>query len=483
MNQKLLFPVVTLALGAAGGFFVGKGGKSEVTAAGTETASISRSSRSPSEMKVESRSSSSRGGSASEIFKMPGQTQRMQALLDYYSGLSPEQLAEEAKKLDSIDMPERIMASYILFGKWAETDPMSAMAFSDKMGFTGMFVKPTIMQSWASVDPTNAAKYYSENPGQFAMMGMFGGRGGSGGGPMGNGAASIIAGEWASQDPTAAMAWAKTLNGSEKGNAMSSIVSKVSQTDPDKAIALAATMEGEEKTRANRQIAESLGSKDWDKAQQFIAGLPVDEQDDARRRAFDGLAKENPQKAIEQLSSFTDPEQKNRATATVAEELSKENPGQAFELVISSPEEAQGDAMRSVMMNYARQDSSAALASIEKLPEGETRDRAVGTYVFATPSTNYAETFTLAESIKDEGDRQRAIGVSAAKWMTTDPDAAKAAVQQSTALSDDVKKRISEGGDFMRSMRDGGGFRGNRGGGEGGGAAGGAGGAPAAGGQ
>jgi hypothetical protein len=92
----------------------------------------------------------------------------------------------------------------------------------------------------------------------------------------------------------------------------------------------------------------------------------------------------------------------------------------------------------------------------------------------------------LAESIKDEGDRQRAIGVSAAKWMTTDPDAAKAAVQQSTALSDDVKKRISEGGDFMRSMRDGGGFRGNRGGGEGGGAAGGAGGAggaPAAGGQ
>jgi hypothetical protein len=96
----------------------------------------------------------------------------MQSLLDYYSSLSPEQLEEEAKKLDGIPMPERIMASYVLFAKWAETDPQSAMAFSDKMGFTGMFVKPTIMQSWASVDPVAASKFYSDNPSQFAMMGV-----------------------------------------------------------------------------------------------------------------------------------------------------------------------------------------------------------------------------------------------------------------------------------------------------------------------
>ncbi len=372
----------------------------------------------------------------------------MQSLLEFYAGLSPEQLEEEAKKLESIAMPERMMASYVLFAKWAETDPMSAMAYSDKMGFTGMFVRPTIMQSWASVDPLAASKYYSDNPGQFAMMGMFGGRGG--GGPMGNGAASIIAGEWARQNPDDAMAWAKSLNGSEKGNALGSIISQVAQSDSTKAMSMAATLDGDEKARANRQIAEALGSKSWDEAQQFIAGLPTDQQDDARRRAFEGLANKNPAEAAKQLASFSDEDQRNRATATVAERLSRENPAEAFDLVISSGAAKQDDAMRNVMMNYARQDSAGALSAIQKIPQGETRDTAIGTYVFASNSTNYSENFALAETITDERDRTRAIGVSAAKWMTTDPEGAKAAIQQSTTLSDEMKTRIIEGGGAMR---------------------------------
>jgi hypothetical protein len=452
MNQKLLYPALTLFLGATGGFLVGKSGKpAESDAAKTAAEMLSRSSRSGSltDSKSSRSSGTGRPRSADDINQMPGQLQRMQSLLEFYAGLTPEQLEEEAKKLEGIPMPERMMASYVLFAKWAETDPMSAMAFSDKMGFTGMFVRPTIMQSWASVDPVAASKYYSDNPGQFAMMGMFGGRGG-GGGPMGNGAASIIAGEWARQNPDDAMAWAKSLNGSEKGNALGSIISQVAQNDPTKAMALAGTLEGDDKARANRQIAEALGSKSWDEAQQFIAGLPTDQQDEARRRAFEGLANKNPAEAAKQLASFSDEEQRNRATATVAERLSRENPAEAFDLVISSGAAAQDDAMRNVMMNYARQDSAGALSAIQKIPQGEARDTAIGTYVFASNSTNYSENFALAETITDEGSRARAIGVSAAKWMTTDPEGAKAAIQQSASLSDEMKTRIIEGGGAMR---------------------------------
>lgn len=466
MNQKLLFPALTLFLGATGGFFFGKAGQPTATTTEETNEVLNRSSRGGSSVadgaSGRGAASSSRPGSVDEIFKSPGQMARMQALLDYYSNLSPEQLAEEAKKLESIPMPERMMASYVLFAKWAETDPLSAMAHSDKMGFTGMFVKPTIMQSWASVDPAAASKFYSENPGQFAMMGMFGGRGG-GGGPMGNGAASIIAGEWARQSPDDAMAWAKTLSGQDKGNALSSIVSEVAKTDPEKAMALAATMEGDDQARANRQIAEALGAKDWDKAQQFISGLPADQQEDARRRAFDGLAAEDPKEAAQQLASFTDDEARNRATARVAEEMSKESPQDAFNLVISSGSD-QGDAMRNVMMNYARQDSAGALSSLQQLPEGDLRDTAVGTYIFANNGTDYAQNFTLAESISDEGDRQRAIMMSSAKWFRTDPEAAKTAIQQSTSLSDEVKTRIIESGGEMRGWG-----RGGDGGGPGGG--------------
>jgi hypothetical protein len=37
-------------------------------------------------------------------------------------------------KLENLPINERIMASILLFGRWAETDPLAAMAYSDKMG-------------------------------------------------------------------------------------------------------------------------------------------------------------------------------------------------------------------------------------------------------------------------------------------------------------------------------------------------------------
>src|SRR5690606_9072733 len=115
------------------------------------------------------------------------------------------------------------------------------------MGFAAVFVRPTILQSWASVDPENAAKYYSENPREFSMMG--GGRGQ-------NGAASIAA-EWAKQDPQAALAWASSLNGDDKNRAMTSVVREVALEDPKKAAELAQGMAPGERGDAYGSIARS----------------------------------------------------------------------------------------------------------------------------------------------------------------------------------------------------------------------------------
>ena len=70
-----------------------------------------------------------------------------------------------------------------------------------------------------------------------------------------------------------------------------------------------------------------------------------------------------------------------------------------------------------------------------------------------------------AETITDEGDRNRAIGVAAMRWMREDEAAAKEYVQSSTVLSDEAKQRITEG----RGMWGGGGGGRPRGGGGGGG--------------
>ena len=69
-------------------------------------------------------------------------------------------------------------------------------------------------------------------------MGMMGG----GRGPMGGqGGASIIASEWARQDPAAALAWANGLT-TEKSQAMNAVVGEVAKTDPKKATEMLAGM-------------------------------------------------------------------------------------------------------------------------------------------------------------------------------------------------------------------------------------------------
>jgi hypothetical protein len=444
MNQKTLYPIITLLAGAAAGFFVGKGNSSQATEAGskTEIVAAARTGRAADSVlsKANAKSAPRKARSTQEILQMPGQLARMEALLDFYSSLSPEQLAEEAKKLGDVPMPERIMASYVLFAKWAETDPYSALEHSEKMGMSGMFVMPTIMQSWASVDAKGAAAYYDSKEEKTSAMGFFGGRRG----PMGNGDASIIAGEWARQDADAAMTWAKSLEGDESGNAVSSIISQVATTDPQKAITMAANLEGDQKKRANKQIAESLGSKDWDEAQKFIAGLPADQQAEAQQSAFDGLARDNPLQAMNELNTITDEKLRSDAASIVAEELSKVEPQKAFDLVISSAVDDE-DAMRSVMMNYSRQDQAGAYAAISKVPEGEMRDTAIASYVFSNTGTNYAQDMALAESIADDVSRDRAVAMSASRWMKQYPEAAKQRIKESTAISEEMKQRLEKG--------------------------------------
>ena len=121
------------------------------------------------------------------------------------------------------------MASFLLFGRWAEVDPTAAMSFSNTMGFAGMFVRPTILQSWASVDPANAAKYYAENPREFAMMGMMGG------GPRPDGRAGRcldhrqrMGAPGSRRRPGSG----RTRLTTEKGQAMSAVVGEVAKTDP-----------------------------------------------------------------------------------------------------------------------------------------------------------------------------------------------------------------------------------------------------------
>jgi hypothetical protein len=457
MKNPWIIPVATLVVGAAGGYISGKGTSPEAVAPGIEASNARNHTSSRSDTSSGEATKKNHAASTEQIARMPGNSSRIQALLEFYQGLSASQLADEAGKLDALPMNERIMASILLFGRWAEVDAGAAMAFSNTMGFAGGFVRPTILQSWSSVDPAGAAKYYAANPREFATMGMMGGRG-PGGGQDG---ASIIASEWARQDPTAAMAWAASLT-TDKGSAMTSVIGEIAKTDPRKAADMIKQMDAADQGNAYRSVAAQYGALDFAEAQSWVRTLPADDQAAAHASAIGGLANSDPAAAAKQALLMPDGDAKDRLVGNIVGTLARTDPQAAAEFLSKQESEnAQRDGMRNLMPTWANQNPAAALKYAQSLPDGNVRDSALGSYVFGNNTTPSKELVATAEGITDEGDRNRAVIVATSKWLREDKTAATAYIESSD-MSDDQKQRLIEGRGMFGGGPPGGGGGGNR---------------------
>ena len=442
MKNPWIVPAAALVLGAAGGYIFGQNGESGGHSSATEEASQRTRSSSRHESTGEATKKTVRPASPDQISKIAGNSNRVQALLEFYAGLTPEQLAEEAGKLENLPMNERMMASFLLFGRWAEVDPTAAMAFSNTMGMAGGFVRPTILQSWASVDPANAAKYYTQNPREFAMMDMMGG----GRGPMGGqGASSIIASEWARQDPAAALAWANSLE-KGKGQALTAVVSEVAKTDPRKAAEMLGSMDAADRVGAYKAVASQYGALDFSAAQTWIHTLPADQQAAAMGSALSGLSNTDPTLAAQQVKSMEAGDAKDQAIADIAKNMGRKDPQAAGDFVKGqTSEQAQRDSMREFIPAWTSQNPAAALAFVSSYPAGAVHDSAAQAYVWSNNNSAPSDLIKVAETITDEGDRNRTVGVAAMRWMREDPEAAKAYVNASESIPADAKQRIIEG--------------------------------------
>lgn len=439
MKNTLTIGIAALLAGGAGGYLAGKAGgsgqESKAAEAMRDTRSAKRAGSGPG-----SEAPKPRARKVDDILREPGQLARMQALMDLYAGMDAAQLEAEAAKLDGLPMAQRIMASFLLFGRWAEVDATGALAYSNTMGFGGMFVRPTILQSWASVDPANAAKYFTENPREFAMMGGFGGRG-----PGGDGGAAVIATEWAKLDPDAALAWANGLAGRDKTGALNAVIREMAAADPAKAAQVAATLSGDEQARAYGEIAAKWAGKDFGAAEAWIRSLPAESRDRAMSEALGSLALTDPEGAAAKVASLAEGRDRDRAVESIAGPWARKDPAAAAAWLTQQTLEDPEDAVRPVISSWANQDSAAALSWIQSQPQGELRDEATTTFIWSNRTGDPQQSIQLAESLADERARQRGVGMAAMRWMQEDREAATAYIQQSTVLDEQAKRRLIEG--------------------------------------
>lgn len=444
MKANILVPGVALAIGLGVGFGIGNSGsRASEDVAAVEKEMRTRSGERPGIDRSESPQREKKARSVDEIYRQPGQSDRVQALLDFYGNLGPNEFATEAEKLDALPFNERILASVLLFGKWAEVDPTAAMGFTDTMGFAGAFVRPTVLQGWASTDPVNAAKYYTDNPAQFAMMNMMGGRGRGGMGAQGPG--EIIAGEWAKQDPEGAMAWASGLK-TNSSDAMTSVISEVAKTDPLKAAGMAGSLDADSQSGAFEMVARQWGAKDFAEASVWANGLPAEQRNAAMAAAVAGLAQSNPELAAAEIGKMTDADAIRDAVPTVAKSYARTDVKGSMDWLNSLDNDAaKRDAMREVMPIWAASDGAAALEFVKSQTSAEVKDRAAETYVWSNRSTPPSELAEVAGMITDEGDRSRATGVVVTRWLQEDKAAATEFINGTSSINDEMKERLLSG--------------------------------------
>lgn len=371
------------------------------------------------------------------ILAEPGQTNRILSLLEYYADLDPSEFEAEMQKLQGLPMSQRMLAMNLLFARWAETDPQASLEASRKIGFPEMFMaRAGVLQGWAASDPEGLAKQYTDNPSDFRM----GGPGGRGGGET----VRVIAGEWAKQNPEAALRWARTLDEREAGDAIAGIFQEVSQQDPKLAASMAAGLSDTERTDAYRSIAETWAVSDYAAADKWINTLSGDEQVAARSEAVEALAGIDPQRAAGEALKLPDGEQRDELIADVSRDWAREDPGAALTwLTANGGDGAIEEGIGRVMGSLASEEPAKAMEWIEAQPAGDVRDSAVQGYVFGNRDAAPSETIAIAETISNEETRERTVSRVAFQWMREDSDAALNYVQSSTALSDETKERVS----------------------------------------
>jgi len=142
----------------------------------------------------------------------------------------------------------------------------------------------------------------------------------------------------------------------------------------------------------------------------------------------------------------------------VVKDLARKDPQAAQDfLKEQTSEQAQRDAMRDLMPALTSKNPIAALSFVNSYQPGPVRDSAAQAYVWSNNSGEPAELIKVAETITDNDDRNRTIGIAAMRWMREDPTAAKAYVESSTTIPDEAKQRIIEGRGMWGGGRRGGG--------------------------
>ena len=390
--------------------------------------------------------------SIKEIMKLPGQTARIEALLALAKTLDAdgvEATLNEARQMER--GMDQMISLNLLLSRYGEMDPQKALAFVGEVG--GMmrgFGSGSILRSWAATDPQAASKYFSE------QLDADGGEGDW----MAQRSAASIAGEWAKQDPSAALEWAQTLPEGVRNESVEQVLSAMTASDPIAATEFVMGLDaGDERTRYVRDIAEQWGRMDAQDALDWANTLSGEERTEAVGEVVESWARNSPAEAAAYVDQVAADERAG-LLRDVADAWSWTDASAAAEWVAGQPEsEGRASAVGELVQNWMRQDAIAASTWLGQMSAGDSRDAGIVSLVSSREMRSDPDSAThWAAEITNAETRTQQVTQQATRWLREDRAAATEWIvsadlpqeQQDSLLSltDEQLQSSGRGGDF-----------------------------------
>jgi len=347
---------------------------------------------------------------------------------EFYSSMDKTQLAEAAARLAYLPPGERMAETLMLYGAWAEIDPLGAMSHAGRLGSAGEAARQEVLRSWAGNDPSAAAEWFKTNKARFSQELRTGEASGAATERMN--AASVIGRAWASQDAEAALSWASSLPGDFQ-RSVDAVISEIAKSDPQEAVRLAGSLESGGSLQTREAIALQWGATDYAAADAWIRTLPAKDQERLRSRAISALSLTDPQAAAMAFDGMRDGAGKERGVADLVRNWAAKDFQEAERWLSAQQSDTVKKAgIESLIAEVSTTDPAAARSLLDSVAPGIVKDGALASYIRSSAPDRPESLLVLVDSISNDADRWQTLAWVMSRWKEEDPQAAESYLQQ-----------------------------------------------------
>jgi hypothetical protein len=424
MKSKFIFPAGALIAGVLLGFVAGRsGGVRDAHPLHSESLGAAGAPRRTSQTATAQFGKSSSGGDVSRRGSSGNRNMR-----ELYSGMDKAQLADAAARLEYLPPAERMAETLMLYGAWAEVDPLAALSHAGRMGPAGEAARQEVLRSWANYEPSAAAEWFKTNKARFSPEQRTGDASGAATERMN--AASVIGRAWARQDAEAALSWASSLEG-DFHRSVDAVISEIAKGDPTEAVRLAGGLESGGSARTREVIAIQWAAVDFAATDAWIRTLPAAEQAGLRSRAISALSVTDPQAAARAFDALPDGEGKERGVADLVKSWASKDFHEAERwLSAQESDSVKKSGIESLIAEITATDPSAARTLLDSVAPGIVKDGALASYIRSSAPARPESLLVLVDGISNDADRWQSLAWVMSRWKEEDPKAAELYLQQ-----------------------------------------------------